>query len=199
MSTEQPFATPSKLSYDLLYDQPVKGKKFTHPVSARLIEEQYDALLELVHHPHLSYDGDVSAAIRHAIDGLLLGCSNWLSPEKRSTVHRLRELREAVTRERYSQGFEEIVRDWGETIRRWLSQDFYEAAAESFHTLLGQIERIENPLWKKWAARCAVGNKDVLRLRKETEKQRGRTPYWSLLDQAEQDYMRMIELAGIEV
>lgn len=150
----------------LLFDDHSSPKKYTKTMSISMTPEMYQAVQELVQHPDLPFEGNMSNAGRHAVAGFLEANESFLAEDGRTIFRSLMRQQRRLTRERIIITIEDIISQQVEAWQVWTAHGKWAEVLRQFRIFIDEVRDYPVTEWQEHVARVFLrhdGMKALLR------------------------------------
>ena len=144
---------PNLSLQDRLFDDYSSPKKYTKTMSVSMTPEMYQAVQELVQHPNLPFEGNMSNAGRHAIAAFIEACENFLDEDGRTIFRSIMRQQRRLTRERIIITIEDIIDQQVDSFRVWTANEKWNEVIRQLRLFIGEVEDYPVVEWREHVAR----------------------------------------------
>ena len=180
---------------DLLFDEHSSPKKYTKTMSLSVTAEMYQAMQELVQHPDLPFEGNMSNAGRHAIAGFIEANEQFLAEDGRTIFRSLMRQQRRLTRERIIITIEDIIGQQVDAWQVWSAHGKWAEVLRQFRMFLAEVQDYPVQEWQEHVARVFLRHDGMKALLKSwaVRMKEDSTASWS---EVQRLYHKLEEMAG---
>lgn len=150
---------------EVLYDEPAPDRRYNASVTFTLESAMKTALQELASHKDLSFDGSVSALMRHISANDIEDLKMFLGDDESTIFSQMTRQYRRFTRARMIREFDEIVNEQVEQIQFWVPKAKWGLILNILGTFAQEIDAYPVPEWREHVAGVILRNDGMRRLR----------------------------------
>lgn len=142
----------AKTLNDMLFDDSTSNKKYNRTITAALTPDMYQAMQDLVAHRDLPFQGNMSAAVRHALGVFIEGTELFLEEDGRTIFRSLLQQQRRMTRERIIVTIDELIDQQVDTLRFWSARGKWNEVVRGIEVFVAEVSDYPVAEWREHAA-----------------------------------------------
>lgn len=148
-----PEVKANKALNDILFDDHSSPKKYTKTFTISMTPEMYQAIQELVQHPDLPFEGNMSAFGRHVVAAGIESLDKWLEEDVRTIFRALIRQQRRLTRERLIVTIDDAIAQQVDSFQLWSAHGKWKEIVRQLKRFVDETSDYPIADWREHASR----------------------------------------------